>query len=412
MSGSIHHVDYINTAFEYPILDKIHGAPTFSTLNRLKKQLQANAQSVSSDLGGGAHGHLGLVLTPTEYATVSDIAYTMPAHPGSLTIPRNTDAVEAVRRRDAHQERIRKFREATDVQKALIRQIVASIDGHYIDELRNATTNTITKTIPEILQHLFDNFSDVTSHDIQQAEDKIRQYFWNIAEPPMSFYHLIEELQTLATAAKIPRTETQMINYGIDILQKTGDMEKGLLDWFEKPANQHTWQNFKLHFTQAHRALRKIRGKTIKNTPFHQANSIIHELNNNISTLRDEFRESISLITPQPPPSPYIPPQSPSPSPTSSLTPTANSVTTQDLLQIISQLQSQLNQQQNPSQYKKPKSSFIRNQTDHYCWTHGACGHDSKDCRNKKPGHEDSATFENKLGGSTFFCKTKNDKPL
>ena len=109
MSAPFPHIDYINTAFEYPILDKIHGTPTFSTLNRLKKQLQANAQSVSSDLGGGAHGHLGLVLSPTEYATVSNDAYNMPPHPGPLTIPRNTDAVEAVRRREAHHEKIRTF---------------------------------------------------------------------------------------------------------------------------------------------------------------------------------------------------------------------------------------------------------------------------------------------------------------
>ena len=66
-----------------------------------------------------------------------------------------------------------KFWNAEDAQNNLIRQIVASKDGQYIDEFRNVTTNTITKTIPEILQHLFDNFSDVTSYDILQAEDKI-----------------------------------------------------------------------------------------------------------------------------------------------------------------------------------------------------------------------------------------------
>ena len=172
-----------------------------------------------------------------------------------------------------------------DVKKALVRQIVASVDGQYLDELRDQTTNTITKTIPEILEHLFENYSDVTSQDIIQAEDKIRQYFWNISEPPMCFYHLIDDLQLLSKAAKIPKTDMQMINYGIDIIQKTGDMEKGLVDWFEKPSNEQTWNNFKTHFTQAHRALRKIRGKTIQNSPFHQANSIINNLNDNISNL-------------------------------------------------------------------------------------------------------------------------------
>ena len=39
-----------------------------------------------------------------------------------------------------------------------------------------------------------------------------------------------------------------------------------------------------------------------------------------------------------------------------------------------------------------------------YCWTHGACSHDSRSCNNKAQGHQNNATFQNKLGGSTRFC--------
>ena len=49
-------------------------------------------------------------------------------------------------------------------------------------------------------------------------------------------------------------------------------------------------------------------------------------------------------------------------------------------------------------------ATFHRNRTDKYCWTHGACGHVSTKCKIKAPGHQDSATRENKMGGSTAFC--------
>ena len=39
-----------------------------------------------------------------------------------------------------------------------------------------------------------------------------------------------------------------------------------------------------------------------------------------------------------------------------------------------------------------------------YCWSHGACAHPSAECKAKRPGHIDSATFENKQGGSTAYC--------
>ena len=39
-----------------------------------------------------------------------------------------------------------------------------------------------------------------------------------------------------------------------------------------------------------------------------------------------------------------------------------------------------------------------------YCWTHGACGHSSLNCKDKAPGHKDEATKENKLDGSKAWC--------
>ena len=35
----------------------------------------------------------------------------------------------------------------------------------------------------------------------------------------------------------------------------------------------------------------------------------------------------------------------------------------------------------------------------------GAGNHQSKKCKKKKRGHKDDATFSNKLGGSTVYCK-------
>ena len=37
---------------------------------RLKLELQANASSVETNLGGGNHSYLGLVLTDTKYTTI------------------------------------------------------------------------------------------------------------------------------------------------------------------------------------------------------------------------------------------------------------------------------------------------------------------------------------------------------
>eukprot|EP00957_Ditylum_brightwellii_P081235 6179592-Ditylum_brightwellii.AAC.1 len=63
-------VDYKNNVFEKPELTDVHGKPTMASLPTLRNETQANAQAVSTTLGGGRHGHLGLVMTPQDYVHV------------------------------------------------------------------------------------------------------------------------------------------------------------------------------------------------------------------------------------------------------------------------------------------------------------------------------------------------------
>ena len=67
--------DYVNTHFGFPVLTRIHGEPTFASITTLQEQLMANAMTVVSDLGGGAHGHLGAVLNPVDYGHLSNESY-------------------------------------------------------------------------------------------------------------------------------------------------------------------------------------------------------------------------------------------------------------------------------------------------------------------------------------------------
>ena len=102
-------IDYVDTYFKFSTLTKIHGEPTYETLKTVKNELKSNACSVTTDLGGGAHGHLGLVLNNAEYATISATPYVRPAHPGTLTITNGTAQHEATRLRTEHKGLIRLF---------------------------------------------------------------------------------------------------------------------------------------------------------------------------------------------------------------------------------------------------------------------------------------------------------------
>ena len=51
---------------------------------------------------------------------------------------------------------------------------------------------------------------------------------------------------------------------------------------------------------------------------------------------------------------------------------------------------------------------FPRPQTDKYCWTHGACNHTSAECQRQATGHQNTATFDNRMGGSNAYCNDNN----
>ena len=88
MNPAFNTIDYISNSFVYTTLTKIHGYPTFVSLTILK----SNARAVSSDLGGGAHGHLGLILSPQEYALVSPMPYVFLDHPSNFNLQQTTKA--------------------------------------------------------------------------------------------------------------------------------------------------------------------------------------------------------------------------------------------------------------------------------------------------------------------------------
>jgi len=79
-------IDYVATYFKFSKLDKTDGTPTYAKLREIKDQIKANASSVSSELGGGAHSNLVLILTNGEYVNITATLYIHPAYPGLLEI--------------------------------------------------------------------------------------------------------------------------------------------------------------------------------------------------------------------------------------------------------------------------------------------------------------------------------------
>ena len=100
-------VNYRELYFEYPDLTKIHGELTFETIKTIEDQLIANVQSVFSTLGGGQHGHLGLVLDPFNYSLVSATPFHIPGLPAPFVVIAQEAPHEAQTRLNQHNTNVK-----------------------------------------------------------------------------------------------------------------------------------------------------------------------------------------------------------------------------------------------------------------------------------------------------------------
>ena len=74
---------------------------------------------------------------------------------------------------------------------------------------------------------------------------------WNPSDPIILITRPLEQLRKIATHAKVPYTDAQILEKALSIIRATRDYEYALTTWDDKAADQKTWANFKTHFHEA-----------------------------------------------------------------------------------------------------------------------------------------------------------------
>ena len=164
-------VDSLIEGFPKATPTKISGLPTYETIKRLNDDISANAASVHTDLGGGNHGHLGLTVSPTIYATVSGTPYTAPTSPAppALTGLTGPQITAANRRYDSDKK---KFAEFVALQNALKKQILASVDDIYLSAIEQPYIGHANRTVLDLLTHLYDTYAKISPLDLIRNNQK------------------------------------------------------------------------------------------------------------------------------------------------------------------------------------------------------------------------------------------------
>ena len=423
-------IDLKQTFFNYPELSKISGEPTLGSLMTLRNELKANTQLVTTTLGGGANGHLGLVLSAQAYELIAPgTPYIRPVLP-VMDIDNNDTRYIIAQKCLEYDTDLALYREYLAMERILIQQIVNAVDGKYLEAICSKTTNKINKTIPQVLTYLFETYGDVSPQELMGLRAQIENMTFDPTEPVDSVFTEIEDFADIAESIDDPITTVQKCKLAYIVLQNTKKFKSGLREWDRKTPEDKTWDNFQAYFRDVQKQLRQTGDLTIDQAMNNE--ELINFVSDGIvQKVQQALETSQSIENDENIPPPLVATQ-----PTEEIL-LALTEKIENLGQALATIQQKVPvapMQQNPyctfippsnipygyPQYSAPQPPPpppLRPMTGtppkparwkffgRYCHSCGACDHWGSKCLWKKPGHINKATFKDKKGESIENCK-------
>jgi hypothetical protein len=395
-------VDAIVAKFPVKIIPTITGEPDYDAINQVVQTLYGNAASLATTLGGGAHGHIGNIMTPPLYVTLTATPYELPMDTGALPIiPGGATKTGREQLRAEHNENRRVFDNHHNMDDTLKAQVIDTIQDTYISEMRNKYTGYSGVTTRDLLDHLLDRCGKITPADIEDCKRRMNEPL-DSTQPINVFSHRVDECIQYAVDGQVAFSAEQILQTTYHAVSTSGYYTDACKEWRKKNAVDKTWVNFKAFFAAEYHDMKEQQKVNQSQNNFHGANAVT-----NISTALDNLAmaattdcDIVSQLTES----------------NKQLTET-NKILIEQLwtsIEANSILTKKLGGQK-PSQAPAPAPSGGRAPFDGkaweanldpngYCWTHGyhvQKGHTSANCKGKLGGHKNDATRSDNKRGST-----------
>ena len=199
---------YRQSHFEIKEPTRIDGEPTFESLKRLYDQLKIILQCVPSREGGGAHRHLGLVLTAVDYQLITLTPFVHPQDPGQFQIPPNMNPTpqQVHIMQQNHEACQQAYEKVIHVKAALKKFLVESIHPDFLLEIRNPITMKLEGTILQIMARLFSTYGNLTARSLMEKQQALVNYTYDPQTPIDRLFNQAQEFQEYASFHGTPQT--------------------------------------------------------------------------------------------------------------------------------------------------------------------------------------------------------------
>jgi hypothetical protein len=168
------HFEEIINGFPNPVLPKIDNEPTFEDIQLTTRLRNANTISVPSMAGGGAHGHLGIIMTQVEYDVISASPWVEPYNPNAIPIiPPGTNAMDSAQISRMHAASRCIDTNRINVLQALKRLILEAYYNMYTSQLEDYLLQYANRSSLEILIHLKQKYGFINPTQLAENYNKM-----------------------------------------------------------------------------------------------------------------------------------------------------------------------------------------------------------------------------------------------
>ena len=245
---------------------KINGQPTNQDLTILEKELIAILANIPTTLGGGNHGHAGIIMDPARYLLTAGVAFTNPINPGNYPagIPNNATQGARARAEAEHKELVKEYETFQGVIQATKDIILEAVDHEYLLEIEDEILGFLNLTPIDMLTHLRNRGGalDFADTKILLAE---RDGEWDASEVPQLYFNRVEKAIQGLTRAGINSDLNERRDMALFYLKASGEFDAAVREWEQRPAGQKTWQNIKTFISAEYAKENKQNKLTAKN---------------------------------------------------------------------------------------------------------------------------------------------------
>jgi hypothetical protein len=163
--------------------------------------------------------------------------------------------------------------QATD--KALLAQLVESIDPIYLRAMLNRATGQHSGSIRAIILHLFSTcYGKITPQQVKAKEMELYQMHYDISQPIDTVFNSIDDPSDTSENANSPMTEQQMVDLACVIFAKQSILQPDFRLWNRRPVAERMYANLTQHLrdTQTDLSSLPTAGDVCHQPPAHQAN--------------------------------------------------------------------------------------------------------------------------------------------